>query len=87
MTGTADALPGYDTEWLTITDPAVIAVSGTDRHPVVRRSPKPGVSVAGTVLSISASDLAAADLYEVDDYRRHLVDLASGTQAWAYLVG
>jgi gamma-glutamylcyclotransferase (GGCT)/AIG2-like uncharacterized protein YtfP len=41
--------------------------------------------VPGTVFEISAAELAAADEYEVDDYRRVLVPLDTGKQAWVYV--
>jgi len=80
-----DTLPGYRTDWLTITDPDVIAVSGSDRHPVVRRTDDPADTVPGSLLTLTTAELAAADTYEVDDYRRHRVRLASGRAAWVYL--
>ena len=84
LAGTADLLPGHRSDWLTITDPEVIRVSGSDRHPVVRVG-DPGDTVAGTVLELTAEELAAADRYEVDDYRRVPVRLDSGLEAWVYL--
>nr|WP_052477764.1 gamma-glutamylcyclotransferase [Kibdelosporangium sp. MJ126-NF4]CEL13826.1 Uridine kinase [Kibdelosporangium sp. MJ126-NF4]CTQ88194.1 Uridine kinase (EC 2.7.1.48) [Kibdelosporangium sp. MJ126-NF4] len=85
LTGTPDALPGHRQDWVTITDPAVVAASATDRHPIVRHTGDPADSTEGTVLRLSPAELAAADLYEVDDYRRILVQLASGTDSWVYL--
>lgn len=96
LEGHPDTVPGYRQDWITITDPAVIAASGQDRHPIVRPSPTSptgpigpigsgGDSVTGTAFTITTSELAAADLYEVDDYRRVLVSLASGGSAWMYL--
>lgn len=85
LRGARDVLPGYRQDWVTITDPAVIAVSGTDRHPIVRHTGDPADTTAGTVLEVSTEELAAADLYEVDDYRRALVRLGSGADAWVYL--
>lgn len=85
FSGARDVLPGYRQDWVTITDPAVIAASGTDRHPIVRHTGDPGDTTAGTVLEVTTEELAAADLYEVDDYRRALVRLGSGTDAWVYL--
>ena len=41
--------------------------------------------IKGTVFAISEAELAAADEYEVDDYRRVLVPLRSGAQAWVYV--
>jgi hypothetical protein len=85
LEGSPDTLPGYRTEWVTITDPDVIATSGSDRHPIVRSSGNADDVVRGTVFTISAAELAAADEYEVDDYRRVEVVLGSGTRAWVYL--
>jgi gamma-glutamylcyclotransferase (GGCT)/AIG2-like uncharacterized protein YtfP len=68
-----------------ITDPEVIAASGTDRHPLVAPSGDPADLVQGSVLSLSDAELASADDYEVDDYARVRVTLASGAEAWVYL--
>ena len=85
LIGRPDALPGHRLDWVTITDPAVIAASGTDRHPLVRPTGEAGDEVRGTVLVLSTAELAAADLYEVDDYRRRKVQLTSGHDSWVYL--
>lgn len=37
------------------------------------------------VFEISEAELAAADEYEVDDYRRIAVPLRSGATAWVYV--
>jgi len=37
------------------------------------------------VFQITETDLAAADAYEGDLYRRIIVRLASGTEAWVYV--
>lgn len=80
-----DALPGFRVDVLTITDPAVIAVSGSDQHPILRRSGDPADVVSGVVLEVSAQELAAADAYEVADYVRVEVRLRSGRRAWVYV--
>jgi gamma-glutamylcyclotransferase (GGCT)/AIG2-like uncharacterized protein YtfP len=104
LVGRETAVVGFRLEWLTITDPHVIATSGSDRHPLLvpadAGSAAPGgadaggadaggaddmASVPGTVFEISAAELAEADEYEVSDYRRVLVPLASGEQAWVYV--
>lgn len=79
-----DSLPGHRLEWLTITDTAVIATSGSDRHPILRKG-SAGDVVPGARLLLDDADLAATDAYEVDDYVRTRVVLSSGTAAWAYL--
>ena len=76
---------GYELATLTITDPAVVATSGSDRHPVLRRSDRPGAAVPGTAFRITADELLAADDYEVADYTRVEVVLGSGTAAWVYV--
>ena len=90
LDGTPDSLPGHWIDWITITDPEVIAASGSDRHPLVRRLTDGAdlgdeAGVPGTVLTLTSTELAAADDYEVEDYRRVLVRLASDTEAWVYL--
>lgn len=85
LDGRPDAIVGYDLDYVTITDPDVVAVSGSDRHPILRPSAAPDAHVNGTVFAISPAELAAADDYEVDSYRRISVPLRSGSQAWVYV--
>src|SRR5271168_1752844 len=68
LDGDPDAVLGYRLETLAITDPAVIATSGSDRHPILRASEDPTAAVEGTVFLISEQELLAADAYEVDGY-------------------
>ena len=77
--------PAIRLDWVTITDPAVLAASGTNRHPVVQPTGDALDRVPGTVLTLTTVELAAADLCEVDDYRRSDVQLASGSRSWVYL--
>ena len=79
-----DSLPGYRLEWLLITDAAVIAKSGSDRHPILRKGAMTD-SIPGAYLELSERELLAADAYEVDDYARTSVTLASGVDAWVYV--
>ena len=85
LDGRPDAIIGYDLDYVTITDPQVIATSGSDRHPILRPTERPDAAVEGTVFVVSTDELAAADEYEVDDYRRIAVPLRSGDQAWVYV--
>ena len=85
LEGRQDAIVGYNLDYLTITDPHVIATSGSDRHPILTPG-APTAAVEGTVFSISEAELAAADAYEVDDYVRVAVPLRSGQTAWVYVV-
>jgi gamma-glutamylcyclotransferase (GGCT)/AIG2-like uncharacterized protein YtfP len=85
LDGRPDAIVGYELHYVTITDPHVIATSGSDRHPILKPTAQPGAAVEGTVFAISSADLAAADDYEVEEYRRVAVPLRSGQQAWVYV--
>ena len=85
LDGRPDAIVGYDLDYVTITDPHVIATSGSDRHPILRPTERPDAAVEGTVFAIGTDELAAADEYEVDDYRRITVPLRSGDQVWVYV--
>jgi gamma-glutamylcyclotransferase (GGCT)/AIG2-like uncharacterized protein YtfP len=85
LDGQLDSLPGYRLEQLEIKDPAVVATSGKTHHPIVAPSGNTADRVDGAVFALTPAELAHADAYEVDDYRRERVTLASGLQAWAYV--
>jgi len=85
LAGQPDRLPGYRGELIRIDDPQVVATSGASHHPIVHPTGMARDVVGGTVLRISADELARADAYEVDDYRRVAVTLASGIEAWVYI--
>jgi len=80
----ADFLDGFEVGTVTITDPAVIAASGSDRHPALRRSDaaKP---ISGQALALTSAELAIADRYEAENYARIPVTLASGRAAYVYV--
>ena len=85
LSGQADALPGFAQDMVAIDDPQVVATSGKTHHPIVRHSGDARDRVDGTVFEISDDELARADDYEVDAYRRVAVTLASGLRAWVYV--
>jgi gamma-glutamylcyclotransferase (GGCT)/AIG2-like uncharacterized protein YtfP len=85
LAGRPDALPGYTQTLLAIEDPKVVELSGKAHHPVVRPSANAADEVAGTVFEITEQELAAADEYEVSDYKRVRVTLKSGIDAWVYI--
>ena len=84
LTGKADTLPGWRQAMVEITDADVIAKSGKTHHPIVLPGRRDDC-VAGTVFEITPAELAAADRYEVSDYKRVSVTLASGLAAWVYV--
>jgi gamma-glutamylcyclotransferase (GGCT)/AIG2-like uncharacterized protein YtfP len=83
--GTDDILPGHALSMVEITDPDVIAKSGSNSHPILRRGADPADEVPGMVFELTDDELAAADRYEVSDYRRVAVRLKSGLEAWVYV--
>ena len=84
LSGQADALVGWHQQMVEITDPDVLAKSGMRFHPIVAPGRKDD-QVPGMVFEITAEELAAADTYEVSDYKRVAAQLASGKTAWVYV--
>lgn len=84
LKGRPDVLVGWRQEMVEITDPDVLAKSGQALHPIVTPGRKDD-AVAGMVFEITAEELAAADRYEVADYRRIAAPLKSGVTAWVYV--
>ena len=82
LDGQRDALPGWAAAMVEIRDPDVVARSRKTHHPIVRPSDNPQDVVEGHVFRITAAELAAADAYEVDDYKRVAVRLKSGLEAF-----
>jgi gamma-glutamylcyclotransferase (GGCT)/AIG2-like uncharacterized protein YtfP len=85
LEGQADVLRGYAVSPLQITDPGVIATSGTARHTIVHESGNPLDEVHGMVFRITQAELAAADAYEVADCKRVSVRLRSEIEAFVYV--
>lgn len=84
LEGSPDTLAGYAVTTITITNPEVLAASGIEVHkalvPDAGAEPLPGM-----VFLITPAELAAADVYEGENYRRVEARLASGATAWVYV--
>ena len=85
LDGRPDVLTGYAVSPLLITDPGVIATSGTAQHTIARQTGDSRDEVAGTVFRIGLAELRAADAYEVD-CQRVAVRLRSGIEAFLYVL-
>jgi hypothetical protein len=85
LDGEDDAMVGFAQAMVEITDPEVLRKSGQRFHPIVSQTGNPADSVAGKVFSVTAAELAAADEYEVADYKRVRATLRSGRAAWVYV--
>ncbi len=85
VAGDEDVLTGYTVDYIDIEDTHVVAVSDRAVHPILRATGDPHDKVVGTALHVREDELEAADEYEVSDYRRVAVTLASGRTAWVYV--
>lgn len=85
LDGQSDALSGFLFTMVEITDPYVIATSGEALHPIIAYTGNASDRVNGMVFDISLEELKQADSYEVADYKRIGVQLASGIKAWVYV--
>jgi gamma-glutamylcyclotransferase (GGCT)/AIG2-like uncharacterized protein YtfP len=85
LEGRPDTLPGFALAPLPITDPHVVATSGSAVHTIARRTGVPADLVHGVVFDINSAELAAVDAYEVDAYARIEVRLGSGALAFIYV--
>ncbi|MCW5237786.1 gamma-glutamylcyclotransferase [Verminephrobacter eiseniae] len=85
LDGAPDHLPGHRLALLEIRDAAVVRTSGMTHHPMLVPTGQPRDLVDGTVFAITPEELRHADSYEVADYRRERITLASGLSAWVYV--
>jgi GNAT superfamily N-acetyltransferase len=86
LSGHTDTLNGYNLSQIEITDPDVLAKSGERYHPAAVPSNETKDKIDGMVFEITPEELAMADAYEVGDYVRIAVRLASGKKVWIYIL-
>lgn len=85
LQGEKDDLAGYERSLVRIKDSEVLAPPGQMCHANVVFNGRNDSRVSGTVYEIADAELAAADQYEADaEYKRTLIVLASGKEAWVY---
>jgi gamma-glutamylcyclotransferase (GGCT)/AIG2-like uncharacterized protein YtfP len=85
LAGREDELVGYEKSLVEIDDADVVATSGETHHPIVRYTGRDEDRVTGMVFEVTDAELASADAYEAEQYRRDAVVLASGEKAWVYV--
>ena len=86
LDGEADALQGYVTRLQRITDPKVIAMSGTAEHPALVPTGRTADRVEGMAIAMSPAEVGITDQYEAASrYRRMEVTLRSGREAFVYV--
>ena len=85
LEGRADVLSGYATSLFEIKDADVIATSDKTHHLMARPTGNPADEIMGVAFRLMPVELAAADTYEVSDYKRVAVRLKSGLEAFVYV--
>jgi gamma-glutamylcyclotransferase (GGCT)/AIG2-like uncharacterized protein YtfP len=85
LNGLPDLLEGYNLSMIKIEDQSVVATSGKTHHPIIQFTDDKTDTIKGMVFEITESELKQADEYEVDEYKRTLVKLKSGKNAWVYV--
>jgi len=85
LSGTSDALLGFELVPLEIEDPAVIAISGKAIHTIAKFTGRDSDEISGIVFLVTPDDIRHADQYEVDACKRITVILRSGIRAWVYV--
>lgn len=83
LAGHDDVLHGYRVTEVQIRDPDVLEASGIETH--LALVPGDGPPIAGKVFALTEAELAAADVYESENYRRVWAPLGSGAHAWVYV--
>ena len=85
LTGTSDALRGFELVLLKIEDQTVVAISGKAHHTMARFTGRDSDVVPGTVFDVTREEIQNADTYEVAAVKRVSVVLQSGVRAWVYV--
>jgi hypothetical protein len=85
LEGRPDALAGYALSPMAISDPDVVATSGSAVHTIARPTSNPADRIEGLVFRVTRAELEAADRYESGPIRRIGVRLASGEEASVYV--
>ena len=85
LEGTPDSLIGYKLVMVQVRDQDFNAKTGASHHRNLQYTGNTSDTIEGTVFSVTRKELEQADAYEPFDYKRVLVKLASGLDAWIYV--
>ena len=84
LEGDMDILMGYEKVPVEITDPVFIA-TGANKQQQIAVPSDSGNGILGMAFILTEEELLLADKYEPVGYKRILVNLQSGIQAWIYV--
>ncbi|SHG04839.1 gamma-glutamylcyclotransferase family protein [Chryseobacterium vrystaatense] len=85
LEGEKDILTGYKLSKVEITDPEVLRKSGQKYHPILAFSGNSEDEVDGMLFEVTEDEIAQADEYEVDDYKRIETVFKSGKTGFIYV--
>ena len=86
LEGEPDTLLGYRQTTLEIRDPVVAAATGDQYYLNAQFTGSDSDFIVGTRFKVTSKELEQADIYEdTAEYKRVVVQLKSGTQAWVYV--
>jgi gamma-glutamylcyclotransferase (GGCT)/AIG2-like uncharacterized protein YtfP len=85
LEGTLDALTGYRLTMIEVRDQEFVARAGSAQQRNLEYTGVASDFIEGMVLKLTQHELEQADAYEPAEYKRKLVQLRSGTNAWVYL--
>lgn len=85
LEGDPDVLSGYRLTMIQTQDRNFAAASGSAHQRSLQFTGVASDLVEGTVFQVTKNELEQADAYEPEDYKRVLVRLKSGIDAWIYL--
>lgn len=86
LEGKRDFLVGYRLTKIPIQDENIVAANGETHYLNIQFTDNASDLIEGTVFTVDRKELEQADKYEEPaDYKRLLVQLRSGVNAWVYL--
>jgi hypothetical protein len=85
LEGRPDTLAGFALSPMAITDPQVVATSGSAVHTIARASGSRSDRIPGTVFTLTPAEIESADRYESGPIERIRVTLESGAEAFVYV--
>lgn len=85
LSGSKDSLRGYKLSTLEIKNKDVLTKSDQQFHPIAIKTGNSDDIIDGMLFDISLEELAQADAYEVEDYKRILEMFESGNKGWIYV--
>jgi hypothetical protein len=84
LQGRTDSLPRFVAAPLPIEDPAIVEELGQTHYTIAQYTGIDTDEIRGTVYELTSDELEKADAYELPEYQRVPVILASGTRCWVY---